>query len=427
MVEEKALHDVLLGFLHKIESLHETMPLLMAMMYISRRMTRVQKAKFLTEHGEIIEENEEFKRYRLSIENERMVSRLEKKHERANTASDMLPSKFLISYVSEYDAFLGSLIKRILELKPELLNSGDKNISFSLLKELGSVDAAFKHVIEKEVESVLRDSHAEHFKWLEKICNVPLTKGLESWSSFIELTERRNLFVHCDGVISAQYMANCRLHNCSLSEEDKVGVRLTADKVYLDASFECLYEIAVKLTQVLWRKLFPQELDGADSSLINVSFSLIHEGQYSLAQKILDFGTETIKRHASDSNRRILIINRAQSYYHDNNKTKANEILDKEDWSSCADHFQLCVNVLKEDFDAAESLMKRIGDNGQIKEADYLDWPVFREFRKIDSFKSTFEEIFAKPPVNISELVKSVEPEEALDGLKEELEAEFSS
>lgn len=399
--------------------------MLMAMIFISKRMTRAQKTKFLTEHGEIIEENDEIKKYKLSIENERMVQRLEKKHERANTVSALLPSKFLISYVSEYDAFLGALIRRMFELKPELLNAGEKNISFSILKDLGSIDAAFQHVIEKEVESVLRNSHAEHFKWLERTCCVTLTKGLNSWPMFIELTERRNLFVHCDGIVSAQYLVNCKSHNCKIPDDCKVGSKLSADKRYLDESFQCLYEIGVKLLQVLWRKQFPNELDDADTSLINVSFSLIHEGKYTLAQKLLDFGAETLKNHASDSNRRIIIINRAQSYYHDNQKNKSNDILNREDWSSCSDEYQLCVNVLKEDFETSEKVMRRIGLNGQIKEADYLDWPIFREFRKQELFKLAFEQIFGKPPVNIADLLKNIEPDEALNGFAEEFEAEF--
>lgn len=424
-MENSALHEVLVEYLHKLESLHETMPMLMAMMFVSRRMTHVKKSKFLAEHGEVIEESDKYKRYKLSIENERMVSRLEKKHERANTASKLLPNKFLISFVSEYDAFLGSLIKQLLTLKPELLNSGEKNISFSLLKELGSIDAAFQHVIDKEVESVLRDSHSEQFKWLEKTCNVPLTKGLDSWPVFIELTERRNLFVHCDGIVSAQYLSNCKSHDCSLDKDTSIGSRLEADRKYLNEAFECLYEIAVKLTQVVWRKQFPNQLDDADSSLINVSFELLHEEKYSLAQKILGFGSGVLKKWASDSNRRIIAINHAQSYYHDGNKEKSDQILDKEDWSSCSDNFQICMHALKENFEIAETIMKRIGSQGLIREADYLDWPVFKEFRKTEVFQKTYTEIFGKPPVNVAELVKEVEPEEALEALKEDVEAEL--
>lgn len=426
-IEDTSLHSILTDFLHKIESLHESVPMLMAILYVHQKMTRAKKSKFLSKYGEVVEENEEFKKYKLSIEFNRAASRLDKKHQRAVTASNLLLDKILISYVSEYDAFLGRLIKKILELKPELLNSGEKNVSFAMLKQLGSVEAAFQHIIEKEVESVLRNSHADHFKWLEKLCNVTLTKNLESWGKFIELTERRNLFVHCDGVVSTQYLTNCQTHQCQVTSEISVGTRLNADKNYLNSSFECLYEIAVKLTQVIWRKLFPTECDQADDSLINVSYSLIHEEKYKVAQELLDFGVDTIKNHASDSNKRILIINRAQAYYHDKNKEKSNKIINSVDWSSCADQFQLCVAVLKEDYDKATLIMKRMGKDGSIQEADYLDWPVFREFRKDQKFSDTFHSVFGKPPSNTAEFIKTIDTNQALSEIRKELELELET
>lgn len=420
-MNEKSLHHVLIDFLHKIESLNETMPLLLVMMYVSKKVTRSQHAKFLREHGEVIEENESIRKYRLSMENERMVARLQRKHERAKTASDLLPSKLLISYVSEYDAFLGSFMKKLIELKPELINFHEKNIQFSVLLSLGSVDSVFKSILDKEVESVLRSSHADHFKWLEKICNIPLTKNLESWKFFIELTERRNLFVHCDGIVSDQYLSVCKNFKIELGKNIKNGDQLKVDKKYLDEVYECLYEISVKLTQVIWRKIFPNEIEFSDESLIEVSFSLIQEGKFALAQKILDFAALSIKRFANDSNRRILIVNRAQAYFHGGDKKLAHEILDAEDWSSCADNFKICVEVIYEKYEVASNLMKRIGRSGDLSEADYLDWPVFMEFRKSEIFNKTFEEVFGKLPVNTSELVKGVESEGALHGFMDEI------
>ncbi len=34
-------------------------------------------------------------------------------------------------------------------------------------------------MLEKEIESVLRESHSEHFFWLEKKLDIPLRKGLK--------------------------------------------------------------------------------------------------------------------------------------------------------------------------------------------------------------------------------------------------------
>lgn len=93
----------------------------------------------------------------------------------------------MVSFVSEYDSFLGQLIKQILRFKPEIIDSKDKSISLSDLVNLGSVEAAREKIFAKEVESILRSSHADQFSWMEKAFDIPLTKGLDSWPVFIEL------------------------------------------------------------------------------------------------------------------------------------------------------------------------------------------------------------------------------------------------
>ena len=58
-------------------------------------------------------------------------------------------------------------VRKIFLIKPELLNSSEKNLTFSKLAEYNSIEEAKEYIIEKEIETVLRDSHSNQFKWLE--------------------------------------------------------------------------------------------------------------------------------------------------------------------------------------------------------------------------------------------------------------------
>src|SRR5207244_3473281 len=109
-------------------------------------------------------------------------------------------------------------------------------------------------------------SHADHFSWLETKLDMPLRKDLPSWPSFVELTERRNLLVHCDGVVSHHYLANCQEHSVALGT-CSVGDKLGVPSVYYRAACDCILEMAVKLTHVVWRKLLPNEREPADNAL----------------------------------------------------------------------------------------------------------------------------------------------------------------
>lgn len=152
---------------------------------------------------------------------------------RLDASYKTVPASFVVALVSQYDAFLGRLIKTLFEIKPEIINLSEKTFTFSELLAFGSVEAAKSHLIEKEVETVLRDSHIEQFKWLETKFGVQLRKGLESWPQFVETTERRNLLVHTGGHVSSQYIKNCKEQSVALSDNVKAGIELETDAKYV--------------------------------------------------------------------------------------------------------------------------------------------------------------------------------------------------
>ena len=220
---------------------------------------------------------------------------------------------------------------------------------------------------------------------------------LPIWPQFVELTERRNLFVHTGGVVSSQYLAVCAAHSVQHEADVAVGDMLGVSSTYFKNACSYLLEISTKLAQVLWRKSDHLSMEIADRSLIEVTYELLEIENYELARTLLDFGVNTLKRHSSDEDRRILLVNLAQSNKWLGEPETCNEILDKEDWSSCSEKFKLGVAVLHDDFDEAVNIMKRIGPEGEVTEADYKTWPLFQEFRKSEQLESTFEEIFGKP------------------------------
>lgn len=404
MAENLELHEIVDGYIHKLEALHEVIPYQMTMAAVVAHQSAKKHKKFLDENAQKIEEDGETTSYELDFKISRRSSRLGRRSDRAKTILDLLPRNFVVSFVSEYDSFLGQLITQILRFKPEIIDSKDKSISLLDLVNLGSIEAARDKIFAKEVESILRSSHADQFSWMEKAFGVPLTKGLESWPIFIELAERRNLFVHCDGVVSEQYLNVCRKHNVKVDPEIVVGKRLQADKKYLRQSYEVLYEIGIKLSQVLWRKLSPSDLEKAESSLSHFTYELLIEENYRLAKNLLDFACCTLKKWDSEGSRLVYVVNRALAYkFSDDNET-CQKILESEDFSACGDNYQLCVAVLKDDFEKAKMLMVRIGSTGSVSEVDYAEWPCFKDFRSSDEFISAFTEVFGRPPSTIEQL-----------------------
>ena len=320
---------------------------------------------------------------------------LRKEANQSIIAHTIIQRNYIVSLVSQFDSFIGSLIRTMYYIKPELLNESEKQLTFSNLLEFESMAAAREFIIEKEIESVLRDSHTSHFKWIERKIDSPLLKDLPIWPTFIELTERRNLYVHNNGIVSNHYLKMCNENKVTIPANTQIGDVLVVDAEYFDKAFKCIFELGIKLSQVMWRKLMPTKLDDADNNLLNISFELILNSQYSLAREILDFTEKYIKKFSTDDMKFRLILNRAQTYKWSGEEEKCKEIIKSKDWSACSDIFRLASQVLLDDFENAVNTMRALGkDNKQIDKNCYKEWPIFREFRKQESFKKCFEELF---------------------------------
>jgi hypothetical protein len=310
-------------------------------------------------------------------------------------ATDLIPKNLVVSLISQYDAFLGNLLAAIYLKKYDLLNNIEKTMTFKELLSFNNIDEAKEFIIEKEIENILRQSHVEQFDTLEKKFNIILKSDLPIWPTFVEFTQRRNLFVHCNGIISSQYLKVCTSHGCIFNDGNKIGTKLEVSADYLASGFNCIYEIGVKLAHVLWRKIFPDEIELADKNLNNIIYNLLIQEKYKLARIFADFACIILKKSSSDIYRRMYIINRAISYKFDGDRDSAIKILKKEDWSASNIVFKLGVQVLNDNFQEASNIMKQIGsENDMINKKGYLDWPLFKEFRKKEIFRNIYKEIY---------------------------------
>lgn len=400
------------NFIKHIEAQADIVPLVMGLLSVKLVQESKHVDKYVKENGIIEKEENGDEKGKLLIPSEKFKEFIElnDKVETTDLAYNLLPVNFVVSFVSQYDAYLGGLIRVMFLSKPEMLNSSEKNMLFSELIKFESIEEAREFIVEKEVESVLRDSHLKQFKWLENKLGITLRKDLPSFSDFIEITERRNLFVHCNGVISRQYIEVCKENGVNNIDKAKLGQKLNANPGYFNKCYIVLFEIGVKLGQVIWRKLHPEEIEKADAHLNNVCYQLLLKGHNKLALNLLTFATDTIKKHHDQEIVCVLTINKALAHYLSDKKEECKNVLKKHDWSATNDKFKLAIAVLNEDYETAIDLMKSVGtSNKHINQDAYREWPLFRQFRKTDEFKAAYKEIFNEELVYIEPKPRNLE------------------
>lgn len=384
-------------FVRHIESLRESLPLAMIFNQGAAKDSRRKLDEFIEAHCEVLDASESTKNLKIPFDMMPKWKRLKCRDERIHHALKLVPRSIFVSLVSQFDAFLGRLVKAILIAKPdEYLNQSEKTLSYSEALAFDSIGSILNHLVDKETEALLRKSHAEQFEWMEKRFGIELRKDLSVWPLFIELTERRNLFVHADGIVSAQYLSVCNRHGCVLDANVAEGRALGVSSQYFKQAYNTLFELGVKLAQVLWRKLFPDSLDLADDNLNDLAYDLLDSEEFDTAIIVLDFACETLKRYSKDWFRIAFAVNRAQAYRWAGNADKTLKILDKYDWSALGDEFKLANFVLRENWDEALKTMKRLGPEGPVLKLGYQEWPLFRQFRQRPDFQSVYSEVFGE-------------------------------
>ena len=380
-----------------VDSLKAMTPSLMAVMELTRREGRKRVEAYVEEHDIPTRQEDGHVIYTLPPEHIAQFRKRNSRVEHASTALRMIPRSFVVTLVSQFDSFLGRLIRVMYETRPELLEASDRQLTYAQLVEFSTLEDAREYIIEKEVESVLRKSHADHFSWLEKKLNTTLRAGLDAWPVFIELTERRNLFVHNDGIVTRQYLEVCTDHGGEPEAGLTLGDHLGVSQPYFVQACDCLLEIAVKLTHVAWRKLSEEDREAADNALNSYAYTLLVQGSYDLAIKLLIFGTETIKTHSSEEVVLYMKVNLAQAYKWDGDAEECEKILEQVDWSAKGDHLRLGYFVLKEQYEEASRIIRRAGsDHPVLTKQSYRDWPLFRDFRGRHEFLDAYRDVFGE-------------------------------
>ncbi|APD93958.1 hypothetical protein BM523_08135 [Alteromonas mediterranea] len=421
---EASFADDIEWFVRQIESRKRLLPTFTHASLILSQKIEGDYDTFIDEHGvDIVKEGDKITEFNIPSEHSHSYSYLLKALSHTLIFTDLLPKMTLVSLVSVFDSYLAKLIKSFYSARPEALNSSERQIKLSELLTYDDIEEAKDYILSSEIESVLRSSHTDQFKWLENKLQINELRKLDAWGEFIEITERRNLFVHADGVINRQYLNICKSSDEGCDGNLTVGDKLGVSPEYYDRACDVIAEVGVKLGQIMWRKLLTNELIEADESLITCVYDLLVGRDYSLALTISEISKPKAFKFGSDQNKYYLLINQAIALKGLKREDEVNKLIGKIDFSALAFMFQLANFALSNDWENAALMMKKIGPDGDVTKSDYHNWPLFRWFRKTDEFKTAYEEVFGEE-FKISGKIWDHEKEDAQNPLTGEPEAE---
>jgi glutaredoxin len=419
-------------FLEELSALNDTLPIQMILLDIKHKELIKKLEKISKKTDGKSEDGKPVTKYKVLNEQIDEFSKIHKHLTRTDISKKILPRNFIVSIVSQYDAFLGELVRTLYNINPNIIRSSEKELNIEDLFNYETIDELKQHLVDKEVDALLREEHYEQFKILEKRISVvtgkdfTLTTDLPILPYFIELTQRRNLFVHTNGMSTRQYLEFKKKWKFISECTGDINEELEANPDYCKKAYEILFEISVKLTHVLWRKFAPKEKKEADIHLNQVIFDLLVDGQYQLAIIICDFATEVLKKFSTEQLRKFIIINKAIAFKLLDKEPECKRVIQNEDWT-IGNEFKLAKLILEDRFKDAKDLMLKIGDKDElVNKKAYESWPLFKLFRKSQEFKEAYLELF-KEEYSIEEVQKkSLEKDDVETETRDfEIEIEF--
>lgn len=199
-----------------------------------------------------------------------------------------LEKSLFVGLFTCYDGFFGSLLSGLFSKKSELFNKIDRSVPFGDVMGAESIEELKATILDQFISDIRRKSYEDQFVTMEGFFGIPLRK-FPNYPAFIESSQRRHLYTHCEGAVSSQYVSCCRAAGHKFENEPKPGERLDLGPDYFVSACHVVGEVGVKLAHTLWRKLFPEELELADKHLSDTIFSLLQNERWEQAIVLGEF------------------------------------------------------------------------------------------------------------------------------------------
>jgi hypothetical protein len=301
--------------------------------------------------------------------------------------------------ISHFDFLLSDLLHYYYYNYPEsLYNRKGKNelsISLNELQFCSDLKEAIARIINKEIDKLLYTNLEGQKNYLKDYLKMDIEENIIDWNKINEAMERRNIIVHNDSKINNRYLKNIDFSVIPEEEKNlKEGDRISIDTNYFINIYNEIFNTGIILIQKFWRKYNKAEINLADASLNKDIYDLLLEENWKSAERLGLFGKKC--KISNKEIRLILDVNYAQSLKWQDKEKKLKDELNKFNLSTLSPKYALAFYTLKSDTENFyKNIEKSIKIDNMTKE-DFMEWPLFREFRKDEDYKEKIDKIFSK-------------------------------
>ena len=177
-----------------------------------------------------------------------------------------------------------------------------KTIELGDIKNTRSIDEVIELMIEKELYELGHAPFSDWMKFFTETVSLNIKEILESYEvPLIEMFQRRNIFIHNDGVVNKKYIEKCdKNYLKKLPSKIIEGMFLKTDENYVEGCLRNIQVFVPILTHCLWYKMCKgketeKDRDIREYAILQFGFKLLEEADYLTAQEYNGIVTDNFK------------------------------------------------------------------------------------------------------------------------------------
>ncbi|MEL4457380.1 hypothetical protein [Lutimonas vermicola] len=272
------------------------------------------------------------------------------------------------------------------------LNSKEFKISLKEIDEYDSIADLEKHLIFREVETMLIempfDSLLKHF---EKKLNISLSNEIVDWKIINECRERRHIIVHNASKVNKKYIL--RTNN---PDGKKIGDKIIVDRKYFESVFSEIRLAGLLLSYECWGNWDNNKTLKAIKSMLDESFDSLSQNEIMFCYKLSQYIGKIEPRNDEQEDALLRAkFNMCISLKMQNKTTELNKVLKTIKVGTCTPLFKLAHAILSNKNDSI--IIEFAEDSLKLEEIDFEDyksWPLFQFTRSEKVLNEQMEQIF---------------------------------
>lgn len=262
-----------------------------------------------------------------------------------------------------------------------------KNLSFKELNEIGSIEDARKYLIDDELDDIFRKSFKDWFGIIDSKFNITKEFKEESWNieEINELYQRRNLFVHTDGVVNDFYLKKC---DKRLIGDLQKGAQISASPEYILDKVKIIERLAWFMYYKFCQARYHKDIN---ELFYNVNNKMLPH-MLRNCDAITEIWKSIFNNKKVDEEAVIVAKINFFLYYRINGRLEE-VVTDLKGFNTShyANHYVMAKSIILGE-DCFEEVKQYIGSIDDNEFFSCLDWPLFSLIKNKPEYKDLFEE-----------------------------------